>query len=192
MVLYIHGHVYNNIHWIIFVTTSNSALKSRKQIYIYNIKIQKYHYFNQCIWRFAYHTSNHNYHEYKFVYYINTNAAATTNNNTNYNNVTGIAQLNAFSCAKNLKTPSFYLLPKIHKSNNPGSPIVNNIGSITEKISAFVDEHLRKFTPRLLSYMQDTTHLINIMKNIQLDPDDLFVTTDVSSLYTNIPHTEGI
>ena len=106
--------------------------------------------------------------------------------------MTGIAQLNAFSCAKNPKTASFYLLPKIHKSNNPGSPIVNNIGSITEKISAFVDEHLRKFTPTLLSYMQDTTHLINIMKNIQLDPDDLFVTIDVSSLYTNIPHTEGI
>ena len=34
MVLYIHGHVYRNIHWIIFVTTSNSAFKSRKQIYM--------------------------------------------------------------------------------------------------------------------------------------------------------------
>ena len=30
------------------------------------------------------------------------------------------------------------------------------------------------------------------MKNIQLDPKDLFVTTDISSLYTNIPQTEGI
>ena len=30
------------------------------------------------------------------------------------------------------------------------------------------------------------------MKNIQLDPKDLFVTIDVSSLYTNIPHTEGV
>ena len=42
------------------------------------------------------------------------------------------------------------------------------------------------------SYVKDTTHFINIMKNIQLDPKHLFVTTDVSSLYTNIPHTEGI
>ena len=85
VVLYIHGHVYKNIHWIIFVTTSNSAFKSMKQIHIHEIKIQKYHYFNQCIWRFAYHTSNHNYHEYKSVYYINTNAAttATANNNNN-------------------------------------------------------------------------------------------------------------
>ena len=29
------------------------------------------------------------------------------------------------------------------------------------------------------------------MGNIQLDPEDLLVTIDVSSLYTNIPHSEG-
>ena len=52
--------------------------------------------------------------------------------------------------------------------------------------------NLRKFTPRIPSYVKDTTHFINITKNIQLDPDDLLVTIDVSSLYTNIPHTEGI
>ena len=40
--------------------------------------------------------------------------------------------------------------------------------------------------------MNDTTHFINIIKNKQLDPDDPFVTTDVSSLYTNILHTEGL
>ena len=101
VVLYIHGHVHKNIHWIIFVTTSNSAFKSRIQIYIHEIKIQKYHYFNQCIQRFAYHTSNHNYHECKFVYYINANAAAAANNNNN-NKVTCIAQLNVFSCTKKM------------------------------------------------------------------------------------------
>ena len=30
------------------------------------------------------------------------------------------------------------------------------------------------------------------MRNIQLDPEDLLVTIDVSSLYPNIPHSEGI
>ena len=69
---------------------------------------------------------------------------------------------------------------------------MNSIGSITEKNSTFVDEHLRKFTPRIPSYVKDITHFINIKKIIQLDPKDLFVTIDVSSLYTNIPHTEGI
>ena len=46
--------------------------------------------------------------------------------------------------AKNQQISSFYILPKLHKPNNPGRPIVNSIGSITEQISAFVDEQLRK------------------------------------------------
>ena len=75
---------------------------------------------------------------------------------------------------------------------SPERPIVNSIGSITEKSSAFVDAHLRQFTPRIPSYVKDTTHFINIMRNIQLDPEVLLVTIDVSSLYTNIPHIEGI
>ena len=65
---------------------------------------------------------------------------------------------------KNKKIASFYLLTKINKPNNPGRPIVNSIGSVTEMISAFVDEHLRKFTPRILSYVKDSTHFINITK----------------------------
>ena len=93
---------------------------------------------------------------------------------------------------KNPRTSTFYMLQKIHKPGNPGRPIVNSIGSITEKISAFVDSHLKQYTPRIPSYIKDTTHFINIMKNIQLDPEDLLVTIDVSSLYTNIPHNEGI
>ena len=86
---------------------------------------------------------------------------------------------------KNPKIPSFYLLPKIHKPNNPQRPMVNSIGSVTEKISAFVDKHLRKFTSRIPSYVKDTTHFINITKNIHLKPDGLLVTIDVSSLFTN-------
>ena len=40
--------------------------------------------------------------------------------------------------------------------------------------------------------MKDTTHSINITKNIQLEPQDILETIDVSSLYTNIPLTGGI
>ena len=91
--------------------------------------------------------------------------------------------------AMNPKIASFYLLPKIHKPNNPGRPIGNSIGSVTEMISAFVDEHLRKFTPRIPSHVKNTTHFINITKNIQLDPDDLLVTTE---LCTSTYHTQRV
>ena len=39
---------------------------------------------------------------------------------------------------KTPRIPNFYMLPKIHKIGTPGRPIVNGIGSITEKISAYI------------------------------------------------------
>ena len=56
---------------------------------------------------------------------------------------------------KNPRISTFYMLPKIHKPRNPGRPIVNSIGSITEKISAFVDSHLRQYTPQIPSYIKE-------------------------------------
>ena len=93
---------------------------------------------------------------------------------------------------KNPRIPTFYLLPKIHKRDNPGRPIVNGIGSVKEKISAYVDTFLRKYTPRIPSYIKDTTHFLNILQHQKIQNTDLLVTIDVKSLYTNIPHTEGI
>ena len=41
------------------------------------------------------------------------------------------------------RTPIFYMLPKIHKVNNPSRPVVSSVNSHTEKLSAYVDEFLR-------------------------------------------------
>jgi len=51
----------------------------------------------------------------------------------------------------------FYLLPTIHKANNPGRPIVSANGHPTEKISEFVDFHLRQHIEALPSFITDTT-----------------------------------
>ena len=93
---------------------------------------------------------------------------------------------------KTPRIPNFYMLPKIHKTGNPGRPIVNSIGSITEKILAYIDEEIRHLVPRIPSYLKDTTHLINILQGKKLAPADILVTIDGKSLYTNIPHNEGI
>ena len=90
------------------------------------------------------------------------------------------------------RTPNFCMLPKIHKPNNPGRPIMNGIESITEKISAYVDQQIRHFVPRIPIYLKDTTHLIYILLGKKLAPEDILVTIDVQTLYTKIPHTEGI
>lgn len=44
----------------------------------------------------------------------------------------------------------------------------------------------------LPSYIKDTTDFINKLKNIRLKQESYLVTLDVASLYTNIPHTDGI
>ena len=50
-----------------------------------------------------------------------------------------------------------YRLPKIHKTNNSGRPIVSANGHPTEKISEFVDFHLHKHVEALPSVIKDTT-----------------------------------
>ena len=44
----------------------------------------------------------------------------------------------------------------------------------------------------LPSYLKDTLQLINELKEISVEPDTILVTVDVKSLYSCIPHDEGI
>ena len=93
------------------------------------------------------------------------------------------------------KTPNFYLLPKIHKKQTPtpGRPVVNSINSPTSAISKYVDHHLQPIVTQLPSYVKDTTDFINKLEQIRTAPKNcILVTMDVKSLYTNIPHNEGI
>ena len=92
----------------------------------------------------------------------------------------------------NPRTSNLYLLPKIHKKDNPGRPIINSVGSLTETISALVDEILRKYSKLAGSYIKDTSHFLQEIQNIKIHPGDIIATVDVTALYTNIPHEDGI
>ena len=87
----------------------------------------------------------------------------------------------------------FYLLPKIHKSiqNPPGRPIMSGNKHPTEKLSEYVDFHLKPHVPKIKSYLKDTSHFLEIIKDVTLPPNAKLVTFDVSSLYTNIQHKDG-
>ena len=93
------------------------------------------------------------------------------------------------------RTSQFYMLPKIHKSliNPPGRPITSGNDSPTEKISQLADIILQPFVPKIKSYVKDTNHFLSIINNLDIKGTDLLlVTLDVTALYTNIPHKEGI
>ena len=92
-----------------------------------------------------------------------------------------------------IRTSPFYLLPKIHKENNPGRPIVSGIDSPTDRISECLDKIFKPILRYIPSYVRDTKHFINLLTDRQnLHEDEFLVTIDVSSLYTSIPHDEGI
>ena len=97
--------------------------------------------------------------------------------------------------SENTRTPEFYMLPKIHKGTipPPGRPIISGNGSPTEKLSQLVDHFLQPLIPKIKSYLKDTSHFLNVLKNLgEVPKDSILVTLDVSSLYTNIPTIEGI
>ena len=101
--------------------------------------------------------------------------------------------------AKNLvlQTPRasrFYILPKIHKENNPGRPIVSACNCPTENIASY-----RLMSPlvcNLKTYVKDPNHALEIFSTFQFDNDDTSerfpYTMDIKSLYTVIPHNSGL
>ena len=87
----------------------------------------------------------------------------------------------------------FYMLPKIHKKGVPGRPICSLVNHPTSRISKLVDEHIKEYVPKTKSYVRDTQDFIRKIKDLGPIPEGaILCTSDVSSLYTNIPNNEGI
>ena len=96
--------------------------------------------------------------------------------------------------AKGLQdTPKLYTRSKIHKTGNPGRPVVSSVNCHTYTISKYVDFHLQPIVKNIPSYVRDTTDFLQKLDKVKNIPNDcLLVTLDVKSLYTNIPNNEGI
>ena len=93
----------------------------------------------------------------------------------------------------NTRNARFYLLPKIHKVNNPGRPVISSVNCNTSKISKYVDHYIQPLATNVRSYIRDTTDLLNKMKNIgKIPANAILVTMDVKSLYSNIRHEDGL
>lgn len=62
----------------------------------------------------------------------------------------------------------------------------------TERIREYVDHHLHPLVTKIPSYLKDTMDFLQKLSLGPLPQGCILVTLDVSSLYTNIPHNEGI
>ena len=66
-------------------------------------------------------------------------------------------------------------------------------GAPMENFSRFVDSSLQPSIAEMPSYIQDTTDFINKLWSLPpLAAGSLLINSDASSLYTNIPHKEGV
>ena len=93
---------------------------------------------------------------------------------------------------KSVRTARIYFLKKTHKNPMGIRPIVSGIKSPTEQLSECVDIWLQPHMCQLPSYVKDSTAFINILEGLTFQPDCLLASIDVTSLYTNIVHKEGI
>ena len=73
-----------------------------------------------------------------------------------------------------------------------GRPVISGSGDPTERILQFVDHFIGPLVPLIQSFIRDSVHLINMQNELALQPGMLLCTLDITSLYTNIPHNEGI
>ena len=67
-----------------------------------------------------------------------------------------------------IKTPEFHLLPKIHKANNPGRPVISSINCHTSRVLEFVDYYLQSEVKKLKSYFKDSTDFIKKIDFIKI------------------------
>lgn len=95
----------------------------------------------------------------------------------------------------------FYLLPKIHKPSASwpvpnvipsGRPIVSHCGSETYNITEYIDFFLNPLSQQHPSYVKDTYHFVNKLKNIRTCVNAYIFSIDVDSLCTNIDTTLGL
>ena len=92
-----------------------------------------------------------------------------------------------------VRTPQFQILPKVHKTNIPGRPVVSSVECHTSKISEFVNHYLQSHVRSLTSCINDISDFTNrINETKDINKDTTLVTFDVKPLYVNIPNHEGM
>ena len=90
--------------------------------------------------------------------------------------------------------PVFHHLPKDHKGLTPlvGRPMVAGIGSLNERLGEWLDRQLQPLVVDLPGYLKDTNQLLRKLNQFQWHESYRWISSDVVSLYSSIPHHLGV
>jgi hypothetical protein len=90
-------------------------------------------------------------------------------------------------CPTGSRLPRLYGLPKIHKEGVPQRPIVSNIGAPTYQLSKYLAGLLGQLTGNSTHHMKDSFQFVRALESIKIQPEELMVSFNVMSVFTNIP-----
>ena len=83
--------------------------------------------------------------------------------------------------------PRFYGQPKIHKPGVPIRPIVSYSGSPLYNLNKYIANILKAYVRDENNNAKNSTTFSNYIRNVPIEDDEIMVSFDVTSLYTNIP-----
>ena len=96
--------------------------------------------------------------------------------------------------------PHFYILPKLHKTPVVGRPIVASHSYVLTNAAKWIDQQLQPVVAKLSHVLRDSRSLVSDLESTPIElpacvpsTHKIFLfTADVASLYTNIPHGDGL
>ncbi|CAH8465403.1 unnamed protein product, partial [Dicrocoelium dendriticum] len=93
---------------------------------------------------------------------------------------------------KSTLPPRVYGLPKVHKPEVPVRPIVDGIGSPTHELARYFARLLQPLTGRTSAFVKNSYDFAQKIASLKIESDDLMVSFDVTSLFTNVPKEEAL
>ncbi|XP_046382277.1 uncharacterized protein LOC124153222 [Ischnura elegans] len=90
------------------------------------------------------------------------------------------------------KPPRLYDLPKIHKEGVPLRPIVSQIDAPTYRLAHYVANTLQKYVGNTSSHVKNLAHFVEIIRDLTIEKEDIIVSLDVVSLFTNVPIADSV
>ena len=89
-------------------------------------------------------------------------------------------------------TPTYYGLPKVHKNEMPLRPIVSSVGSVTYETSKEPSRILKPLVGKSPYHVKNNKDFIHSLEDIQLNPDECMMSSDVKVLFTSVPTEPAI
>lgn len=83
-------------------------------------------------------------------------------------------------------------IPKIHKPNIPFRPIVSAVNSPIHRMEKYLAGIMTFRSKFAASFVKNFEHLVNILKSIQLNENDILSNLDIKTLHPSMPIDESL